>query len=90
MSIIPQLLQKVTPLLFLQKNCSSGKKRRTRKGDGVGVGAGDRKRQRGIQRDGATERWRQRKAAVDGRHSSVQSQTWQLVTGDKIKRSCHF
>lgn len=37
-----------------------------------------------------SERWRQREAAVDGRHSSAQTQTWQLVTGDKIKRSCHF
>lgn len=29
-------------------------------------------------------------AATDGRHSSAPSQTWQSVTGDKIKRSCHF
>lgn len=32
----------------------------------------------------------EKEAVVDGRHSSVWSQTWQLVTGDKIKRSCHF
>lgn len=55
-----------------------------------GVGAGGGKKKRGIPRDSATERWRQRKTVVDGRHSAVQSQTWQLVTGDKIKRSCHF
>lgn len=40
------------------------------------------------ERDDETEA--EREAVVDGRHSSVWSQTWQLVTGDKIKRSCHF